>query len=87
MKVLGITLSHTQAELANRRIIEAVGTRLGAKPEQIFVNVQRYGNTSSASIPLALAEAVTTNRIHRGDLVLLASFGSGVTWAATVLEW
>jgi len=72
---------------ANRRIIDAVGDRLGAKPEQIFVNLDKYGNTSAASVAIALDEAVTQNRLDRGDLVLLVVFGAGLTWAAAVIEW
>lgn len=72
---------------ANRRIIDAVGDRLGAKPEQVYVNLDRFGNTSAASVAIALAEAVDTGRIVRGDLVLLMVFGAGFTWAAAVVEW
>ena len=72
---------------ANRRIIDAVGERLGARPEQIFVNLDKYGNTSAASVAIALDEAVSQNRIERGDLVLLVVFGAGLTWAAAVIEW
>lgn len=72
---------------ANRRIIDAVGERLGAKPEQVFVNLDRYGNTSAASVAIALDEAVQHGRIQRGDLVLLVVFGAGLTWAAAVIEW
>src|SRR5437870_3877004 len=72
---------------ANRRIIDAVGERLGVKPEQVFVNLQKYGNTSAASVAIALDEAVRTGRIQRGDLVLLIVFGAGLTWAAAVIEW
>jgi len=72
---------------ANQRIIDAVGDRLGAKPEQLFVNLDRYGNTSAASVAIALDEAVKTGRIQRGDLVLLVAFGAGLTWAAAVIEW
>ncbi len=72
---------------ANQRIIEAVGERLGAKPEQVFVNLDRYGNTSAASVAIALDEAVSSGRIRRGDLVLLVVFGAGFTWAAAVIEW
>jgi 3-oxoacyl-[acyl-carrier-protein] synthase III len=72
---------------ANRRIIEAVGDRLGAKPEQIFINVHKYGNTSAASVGIALDEAVQSGRIQRGDLVLLMVFGAGLTWGAAVIEW
>ncbi|MCX8090986.1 MAG: ketoacyl-ACP synthase III [Verrucomicrobiae bacterium] len=72
---------------ANRRIIDAVGERLGARPDQVFVNLDRYGNTSAASVAIALDEAVASGRIQRGDLVLLVAFGSGFTWAAAVIEW
>jgi len=72
---------------ANRRIIDAVAERLGATPEQLFVNLEKYGNTSAASVAIALDEAVQSGRIHRGDLVLLVVFGAGLTWGAAVIEW
>lgn len=72
---------------ANRRIIDAVGERLGARPEQVFVNLHKYGNTSAASVAIALDEAVQTGRLQRGDLALLVVFGGGFTWAAAVIEW
>jgi 3-oxoacyl-[acyl-carrier-protein] synthase III len=72
---------------ANRRIIDAVAERLGAKPEQLFVNLNKYGNTSAASVAIALDEAVQQGRILRGDLVLLIVFGAGLTWGAAVIEW
>ena len=72
---------------ANRRIIDAVGERLGARPEQLFVNVQKYGNTSAASGAIALDEAVKEGRVRRGDLILLVVFGAGLTWGAAVIEW
>src|SRR6184192_2537616 len=72
---------------ANRRIIDAVGERLGVKPEQVFVNLEKYGNTSAASVAIALDEAVRSGRIQRGDLVLMIVFGAGLTWAAAVIEW
>ena len=72
---------------ANLRIIEAVGERLGARPEQLFVNVQKYGNTSAASVAIALDEAVSSGQIQRGDLILLVVFGAGLTWGAAVIEW
>jgi 3-oxoacyl-[acyl-carrier-protein] synthase-3 len=72
---------------ANRRIIDAVAERLGAKPEQLFINLEKYGNTSAASVAIALDEAVTTGRIQRGDLVMLVVFGAGLTWGAAVIEW
>jgi 3-oxoacyl-[acyl-carrier-protein] synthase-3 len=72
---------------ANRRIINAVAERLGAEPEQLFVNLDKYGNTSAASVAIALDEAVQTGRIEKGDLVLLVVFGAGLTWGAAVIEW
>jgi len=72
---------------ANRRIIDAVGERLGATPEQLFVNVNRYGNTSAASVAIALDEAVASGKVQRGDLILLVVFGAGLTWGAAVIEW
>ena len=72
---------------ANVRIIDAVAKRLHFPSERVFVNVQRYGNTSAASIPIALCEAVEQGRLKRGDKVLLAAFGGGFTWGASVLEW
>jgi len=72
---------------ANQRIIEAVGERLGARPEQVFVNLDKYGNTSAASVAIALDEAVESGRVQRGDLILLIVFGAGLTWAAAVIEW
>src|SRR5437016_11664527 len=72
---------------ANRRIIDAVGERLGARPEQMFINVNRYGNTSAASVAIALDEAVQSGRVQSGDLILLVVFGAGLTWGAAVIEW
>ena len=72
---------------ANRRIIDAVSERLGATSEQVFINVDRYGNTSAASVAIALDEAVESGWIHRGDLILLVVFGAGLTWGAAVIEW
>lgn len=72
---------------ANRRIIDAVGERLGATPDQLFVNLDHYGNTSAASVAIALDEAVNSGRIQRGDLILLVVFGGGLTWGAALIEW
>jgi len=72
---------------ANRRIIDAVGERLGARPDQLFINLDRYGNTSAASVAIALDEAVNSGRIHRGDLIMLVVFGAGLTWGAAVIDW
>jgi 3-oxoacyl-[acyl-carrier-protein] synthase-3 len=72
---------------ANLRIITAACQRLGIPEEKAVVVIDRYGNTSSASIPLALADALDHGRIHEGDNVLLTGFGGGMTWASAVLRW
>ena len=72
---------------ANLRIIKAVGTRLGIPAERCYVNIDRYGNTSAASIPIALDEAVRSKSIKAGDIVLMTAFGAGLTWAASVVRW
>ena len=72
---------------ANARIIEAAAQRLGIAPERTLVNIDRYGNTSSASIPLALFEAVGDGRVNEGDIVLCSGFGAGMTWASAIVEW
>jgi 3-oxoacyl-[acyl-carrier-protein] synthase III len=72
---------------ANRRIVDAVCDRLGARPEQLFVNLHKYGNTSAASVAIALDEAVSSGRVQRGDLILMIVFGAGLTWGAAVIEW
>jgi len=72
---------------ANTRIIESAAKRLGLPPERFFVNVDRYGNTSAASIPIALCEAIGAGQIKPGDKLVLVGFGAGLTWAAAALEW
>src|SRR6185369_2628856 len=72
---------------ANRRIIESIGKRLGLPDDKVFVNLDRYGNTSSASIPIALDEANRNGAIHSGNLVLLDAFGGGLTWGAMSIRW
>lgn len=72
---------------ANVRIIEAAANRLKIPMEQAIVNIDRFGNTSAASIPLAIAEAADDGRIADGDLVLLSGFGAGMTWGSVVLRW
>jgi len=72
---------------ANIRILEALATRLEIPLERFVINIDRFGNTSAASIPLALDEAHTAGRIRPGDLVLLVAFGAGLTWGATLIKW
>lgn len=72
---------------ANRRIIDAIGKRLGLGDDKVYVNLDRYGNTSAASIPLALDEANRSGRIRQGDVVLFDAFGGGLTWGSALVRW
>jgi 3-oxoacyl-[acyl-carrier-protein] synthase-3 len=72
---------------ANVRIIEAVARRLEVPMERVFVNLDRYGNTSAASVPIALYEAIAQGRVHDGDHLLLTAFGGGLTWGSAVVRW
>lgn len=72
---------------ANLRISEMVQKQLGLRDDQVYSNIQRYGNTTSASIPIALDEAVAEGRLARGDLLVLTAFGSGFTWGSAAIRW
>ena len=90
LKANGLTVADIDAYVphqANARIIKAVASRLELPMEKVVMNVDRYGNTSAASIPLALDEAVRAGRIKKGHLVMMAAFGSGLTWATSVVRW
>ncbi len=86
----GLPLEHLELLIphqANQRIIEASAQRLGLPLERIFTNLERYGNTSAASIPIALCEALEAGRVQVGDHLALVGFGAGLTWGAAVIEW
>jgi 3-oxoacyl-[acyl-carrier-protein] synthase-3 len=72
---------------ANVRILKAVAERLGLPLEKVMLNLDRYGNTSAASIPIALDEAVRQGRITKGSLLMLVAFGAGLTWASALIRW
>jgi 3-oxoacyl-[acyl-carrier-protein] synthase-3 len=72
---------------ANRRIIDAIGKRLGLNAEKVYVNLERFGNTSAASIPIALDEANRTGAIGDGNIALFNAFGGGLTWASALVRW
>lgn len=72
---------------ANQRISEMVQKQLGLRDDQVFNNIQRYGNTTAASIPIALDEALAQERLARGDLLMLTAFGSGFTWGSAAIRW
>jgi 3-oxoacyl-[acyl-carrier-protein] synthase-3 len=72
---------------ANLRIIQATADRLNLPMDKVLINIDKYGNTSAASIPIALDEAVTTGRVKEGDYILLEAFGGGLTWASALIKW
>jgi 3-oxoacyl-[acyl-carrier-protein] synthase-3 len=72
---------------ANIRIMKKVAERLEIQEDRVYMNIERYGNTSSASIPVALDEANRSGRLKRGDLILLDAFGGGFTWGAVMIRW
>ncbi len=90
LKISGIKLDEIACLIphqANQRIIDAVAHRLEFPKEKIYINLQKYGNTSSASCPIALYEAVQEGKVKRGDKIMLATFGSGLVWGASIIEW
>jgi 3-oxoacyl-[acyl-carrier-protein] synthase-3 len=72
---------------ANLRIIDAAAKRLGLDPKQVLINIDRYGNTTAATIPLALSEAFHNGKVHKNDLIVMATFGAGFTWASALIRW
>ncbi|MBN2109458.1 MAG: ketoacyl-ACP synthase III [Deltaproteobacteria bacterium] len=82
-KDIDLLVSHQ----ANVRIIDAIAKRLKLPPEKVFMNIERYGNTSAASIPIALDEANRQHRIKKNDLILLDAFGAGLTWGSALIRW
>ena len=72
---------------ANVRIVQAVAKRLNMPMEKVFINLDKYGNTSAGTIPIALDEAAREGRLKKGDLILMAAFGGGLTWASALIRW
>ena len=72
---------------ANKRIIDAAAKRCGISEEKVLINIDKYGNTTAGTIPIALNEAINQKKIKNGDYVLLASFGAGFTWGSTLIKW
>lgn len=72
---------------ANLRISQFIAKKMGLRPDQVYNNIMRYGNTTAASIPIALSEALAEGKVKEGDLVCLAAFGSGFTWASALMRW
>ena len=80
-------LSQVICHQSNIRIIESAMEKIGLPKDKVFVNIDRFGNTSSASIPIALAEAVERGNVSPGDLLLMVGFGAGLTWGAALVRW
>jgi 3-oxoacyl-[acyl-carrier-protein] synthase-3 len=80
---VGILIPHQ----ANRRIITGACERMGLKPEQVLINIDRYGNTTSATLPLATRDAIAQGRLKKGDLVMFAAVGAGYTAGASLWRW
>jgi 3-oxoacyl-[acyl-carrier-protein] synthase-3 len=80
-------ITHFIPHQMNARMIEAVAERLGFPMSKIVINIENYGNTSAASIPIALDEAVRSGRVKRGDIILMSAMGAGITWGTAVLRW
>ena len=72
---------------ANIRIIQATAKRLGIPMEKVFLNIEKYGNTSAASVPIAMDEAIREGKIKDDDVLLLTAFGGGLTWASALIRW
>jgi 3-oxoacyl-[acyl-carrier-protein] synthase-3 len=90
LRETGLSLAqvdHLVPHQMNARMIESVTERLGFPMSKTVVNIDRYGNTSAASIPIALDEAVRAGRIKRGDIVLSAAMGAGITWGTFIVKW
>ncbi len=90
LKLAGLTAKDVALVIphqANARIISVIADRLGVPEEKTFINLDKYGNTSAATIPVALDEANRSGRIKRGDVILLVAFGGGFTWASSVVVW
>ena len=86
-KLIGSDIKLFIPHQANKRIIDAAAKRCGIKDEQVLVNINKYGNTTAGTIPIALNEAVESGRLVEGDLLLLAAFGGGFTWGSMLIRW
>ena len=86
-KLIGSDIKLFIPHQANKRIIDAAAKRCGIKDEQVLVNINKYGNTTAGTIPIALNEAVESGRLIEGDLLLLAAFGGGFTWGSMLIRW
>jgi 3-oxoacyl-[acyl-carrier-protein] synthase-3 len=80
---IGLIVPHQ----VNKRILDAAVAKLDIEPERVYININRYGNTSGASVPVALAEAHASGKIPEGKLVVLCAFGAGLTWGYALLRW
>ncbi len=86
-KLIGSDIKLFIPHQANKRIIDAAAKRCGIKDEQVLININKYGNTTAGTIPIALNEAVESGRLVEGDLLLIAAFGGGFTWGSMLIRW
>ena len=90
LKTCGLTIDDIRMMIShqmNARIIESASKRLNLPDEKVFININEYGNTSAASVPIAFDECARTGKIKRGDIIILVAFGAGLTWGANVIEF
>jgi 3-oxoacyl-[acyl-carrier-protein] synthase-3 len=80
-------ITHFIPHQANFRIIDAVAKKVGLRADQVMLNIEKYGNTTAATIPLAMSEAYRQGRMHKGDWIVLSAFGAGFTWGSMLLKW
>jgi 3-oxoacyl-[acyl-carrier-protein] synthase-3 len=83
----GKDLNYLIPHQANYRIIDAVAKKLGLTPEQVIINIEKYGNTTAATIPLAMSEAHQQNKFQKDDWVMMSAFGAGFTWGSVLMKW
>ncbi len=90
MKKNGLTAKNIKLLIphqANLRIIDAVTNKLGLNKEQVIINIDKYGNTTAGTIPIAMSEAYEKKKMNKGDWIILSTFGAGFTWGSLLLKW
>lgn len=86
-KITPEEIDHLVLHQANQRIIDGAAKKFGLGKEKVVSNIEKYGNTSAGSVPIAMAEAVLEGRIKKGDIVATVGFGAGLTWASAIFRW
>ena len=86
-KLSGSDISLFIPHQANKRIIDAAARKCGIEEHKVLINIEKYGNTTAGTIPIAMNEAINEKRINDGDYILLSSFGAGFTWGSMLIKW